>query len=80
MKNKAHPLGSLLFPFAQMPVFISFFLALRAMASAPVASMQTEGAPKRNDDRGRYPHPTPPPHARPHPCAENEQACCGSRT
>ena len=32
-----------MFPFVQMPVFVSIFFALRAMTSAPVATMQTEG-------------------------------------
>jgi len=42
--NKVHPLKSLAVPLAQMPIFVSYFMAMRAMAAAPVASMQTEGA------------------------------------
>jgi membrane protein insertase Oxa1/YidC/SpoIIIJ len=53
--NKTHPLSTLLFPLVQMPVFVSFFFALRAMAAAPVASMQTEGAPPRRPARTRSP-------------------------
>ncbi|KAI5609892.1 mitochondrial inner membrane protein OXA1L [Silurus asotus] len=43
-KNKdVNPLRGFLVPLVQAPVFISFFIALRKMAYAPVPSMQTGG-------------------------------------
>ncbi|KAI8337637.1 60Kd inner membrane protein-domain-containing protein [Chlamydoabsidia padenii] len=41
-KNQCHPMKSLGLPLVQMPVMISFFMALRAMAELPVPGM-TEG-------------------------------------
>ncbi|KAI8093188.1 60Kd inner membrane protein-domain-containing protein [Halteromyces radiatus] len=41
-KNQCHPMKSLGLPLIQMPVMISFFMALRAMAELPVPGM-TEG-------------------------------------
>ena len=43
-KYGCHPLKLFTMPLVQMPVFISFFMALREMARAPVASMTTGGA------------------------------------
>ncbi|KAI9318485.1 60Kd inner membrane protein-domain-containing protein [Dichotomocladium elegans] len=42
-KHNCHPMKSLGLPVIQMPVMISFFLALRAMAEIPVPGLQTEG-------------------------------------
>ncbi|GBN36963.1 Mitochondrial inner membrane protein OXA1L [Araneus ventricosus] len=42
-KHNFNPVKSALLPLAQAPVFISFFLGLRAMAKAPVESMQWGG-------------------------------------
>jgi len=41
--NRCHPVKSLMSPLIQMPLFISFFLALRNMANLPVESMKTGG-------------------------------------
>lgn len=44
MKEKnVNPLKSMIIPFAQAPVFISFFFALRGMANLPVESFKTGG-------------------------------------
>ncbi|VEN58489.1 unnamed protein product [Callosobruchus maculatus] len=44
MKEKnLNPLKNMVVPLAQMPVFISFFMALRQMANAPVDSLRTGG-------------------------------------
>lgn len=42
-RHNAHPLKVLMMPFLQLPIFISFFIALRRMAQAPVVSMQSGG-------------------------------------
>ncbi|KAI8370312.1 60Kd inner membrane protein-domain-containing protein [Radiomyces spectabilis] len=42
-KNNCHPMKSLGLPLVQMPVMISFFMALRAMAELPVPGMSTGG-------------------------------------
>ncbi|XP_063769609.1 mitochondrial inner membrane protein OXA1L [Pseudophryne corroboree] len=42
-KHDVNPLRGFLVPLVQMPVFISFFVALRQMAYLPVPSMQTGG-------------------------------------
>ncbi|KAF4089216.1 hypothetical protein AMELA_G00063490 [Ameiurus melas] len=42
-KHDVNPLRGFLVPLVQAPVFISFFIALRKMAYAPVPSMQTGG-------------------------------------
>ncbi len=41
--NNCHPLVMFLMPLAQLPVFISFLMALRGMAQLPVESMKTGG-------------------------------------
>jgi len=38
-----NPLKNMVVPLAQMPVFVSFFMGLRAMANTPVESLQTGG-------------------------------------
>lgn len=44
MKEKdVNPLRSMLIPFVQAPVFISFFFALRGMANLPMESLKTGG-------------------------------------
>lgn len=44
MKEKQmNPFKNMLVPFAQMPIFISFFMGLRQMANVPVDSMRTGG-------------------------------------
>ncbi|XP_012686319.2 mitochondrial inner membrane protein OXA1L [Clupea harengus] len=43
-KYDVNPLRGFLVPLVQMPVFISFFIALRKMSYLPVPSMQTGGA------------------------------------
>ncbi|RZC41436.1 mitochondrial inner membrane protein OXA1L, partial [Asbolus verrucosus] len=44
MKEKQlNPLKNMIVPLAQMPVFISFFMALRQMANVPVDSLRTGG-------------------------------------
>ncbi|KAM6949105.1 mitochondrial inner membrane protein OXA1L [Aplochiton taeniatus] len=43
-KHDVNPLRGFLVPLVQMPVFVSFFIALRKMAYLPVPSMQTGGA------------------------------------
>lgn len=44
MKQKGvHPMKNMLVPLAQAPLFISFFMGLRGMANAPVASMRDGG-------------------------------------
>lgn len=42
-KKDVNPLRGFLVPMVQMPVFVSFFIALRKMAYLPVPSMQTGG-------------------------------------
>ncbi|XP_064384672.1 mitochondrial inner membrane protein OXA1L-like isoform X2 [Halichondria panicea] len=42
-EHKCSPLKLALTPFVQIPIFISFFIALRRMAAAPVESMKTGG-------------------------------------
>ncbi|ORX56936.1 hypothetical protein DM01DRAFT_1334493 [Hesseltinella vesiculosa] len=42
-KNECHPMKSLGLPLIQMPVMISFFMALRAMAELPVPGMVDGG-------------------------------------
>ena len=42
-ENNCHPAKMFIMPFAQMPVFISFFMALRGMARLPVESFKTGG-------------------------------------
>ena len=42
-KNGCNPYTMFLTPFIQVPVFISFFVAIRRMAAVPVESMKTEG-------------------------------------
>ncbi|XP_068098042.1 mitochondrial inner membrane protein OXA1L [Hyperolius riggenbachi] len=42
-KHDVSPLRGFLVPLVQAPIFISFFVALRQMASLPVPSMQTGG-------------------------------------
>lgn len=42
-KYNCHPLKLFIMPLVQMPIFVSFFVALRAMARAPLASMTTGG-------------------------------------
>lgn len=41
--NNCHPAKMFIMPFAQMPIFISFFMALRGMARLPVESFKTGG-------------------------------------
>ncbi len=43
-EHNCSPLKLALTPFVQIPIFISFFIALRRMAAAPVESMKTGGA------------------------------------
>ena len=43
MKNNCHPIKMLGMPLIQVPVFISFFLALRRMATVPLESMKEGG-------------------------------------
>ncbi|KAI9261510.1 60Kd inner membrane protein-domain-containing protein [Phascolomyces articulosus] len=42
-KHGCHPMKSLGLPIIQMPVMVSFFMALRAMAELPVPGLQTGG-------------------------------------
>ncbi|KAI8987691.1 60Kd inner membrane protein-domain-containing protein [Mycotypha africana] len=42
-KNKCHPMKSLGLPFMQMPVMISFFMAIRGMAEIPVPGLENQG-------------------------------------
>ncbi|XP_063043634.1 mitochondrial inner membrane protein OXA1L [Engraulis encrasicolus] len=42
-KNDVNPLRGLIVPLVQMPIFVSFFIALRKMAYLPVPSLQTGG-------------------------------------
>lgn len=42
-KNNCHPFKMMIMPFLQLPIFITFFMALRGMASAPVESMKYGG-------------------------------------
>lgn len=42
-ENGCHPLVMFLMPLAQLPIFISFLMALRGMAQLPVESMKTGG-------------------------------------
>ena len=42
-KNGCNPYKMALTPLMQLPVFISFFMALRQMAAVPVESMKTGG-------------------------------------
>ncbi|XP_070574962.1 mitochondrial inner membrane protein OXA1L-like [Ptychodera flava] len=41
--HKVNPLKNLIIPVVQAPIFISFFIGLRKMASLPVVSMQSGG-------------------------------------
>ncbi|XP_065065171.1 mitochondrial inner membrane protein OXA1L-like [Rhopilema esculentum] len=41
--NNCHPLKGLIAPLVQLPLFLSFFIALRKMAQLPVESMSTGG-------------------------------------
>ncbi|XP_022190718.2 mitochondrial inner membrane protein OXA1L [Nilaparvata lugens] len=43
-EKKVNPLKNFVMPAIQMPVFISFFLALRGMANLPIDSLHTGGA------------------------------------
>ncbi|XP_062371862.1 mitochondrial inner membrane protein OXA1L isoform X2 [Sardina pilchardus] len=43
-KNDVNPLRGFLVPLVQMPVFVSFFIALRKMSYLPVPSLTTGGA------------------------------------
>ena len=42
-KHNCHPFKMMLMPVMQIPIFISFFIALRRMAAIPVESMKTGG-------------------------------------
>ncbi|KAI8994966.1 60Kd inner membrane protein-domain-containing protein [Pilobolus umbonatus] len=42
-KNQCHPMKSLGLPLVQMPVMISFFMAIRGMAEIPVPGLQDQG-------------------------------------
>jgi len=42
-KNNCHPIKALLSPMIQLPLFISFFFALRGMSYLPIESMKTGG-------------------------------------
>jgi len=42
-KHQCHPIKSLISPLVQLPLFISFFFALRGMSYLPVESMKTGG-------------------------------------
>jgi YidC/Oxa1 family membrane protein insertase len=42
-KNDCHPMKSMGLPLIQMPVMISFFMAIRGMAEVPVPGLSTEG-------------------------------------
>ncbi|KAL7318626.1 hypothetical protein PS15m_001844 [Mucor circinelloides] len=42
-KNDCHPMKSMGLPLIQMPVMISFFMAIRAMAEMPVPGLQDQG-------------------------------------
>lgn len=42
--HNCHPFKMFLMPLIQAPIFISFFIALRKMATAPIPSMTTGGA------------------------------------
>ena len=42
-QHKINPMRSMMFPFAQVPVFLAFFIGIRQMANLPVASMTTGG-------------------------------------
>lgn len=43
-QNGTNPLKSMLIPFAQMPIFLSYFIGIRRMVNAPVESLHTGGA------------------------------------
>lgn len=43
-KHDCHPAKALISPLVQLPLFVSFFLALRKMSYLPVESMKTGGA------------------------------------
>lgn len=44
MKTRGfNPLKNMLIPFAQMPIFLSYFIGIRRMVNTPVESMQTGG-------------------------------------
>lgn len=44
MKSKGfNPLKNMLIPFAQMPIFLSYFIGIRRMVNTPVESLQTGG-------------------------------------
>ncbi|KAI8059936.1 60Kd inner membrane protein-domain-containing protein [Gilbertella persicaria] len=42
-KNECHPMKSLGLPLIQMPIMISFFMAIRGMAEVPVPGLQDQG-------------------------------------
>lgn len=42
-KNNCNPMKIMMMPILQIPVFLSFFLAIRRMAAVPVESMKTGG-------------------------------------
>ena len=42
-KNKCNPLKMAVMPLIQLPLFVSFFMAVRKMAAVPVESMKTGG-------------------------------------
>ena len=42
-KNKCNPYKMFVMPFIQIPIFVSFFIAIRRMAAVPVESMKTGG-------------------------------------
>ncbi|KAI8362814.1 60Kd inner membrane protein-domain-containing protein [Blakeslea trispora] len=42
-KNECHPMKSMGLPLIQMPVMISFFMAIRSMAEVPVPGLQDQG-------------------------------------
>lgn len=45
MKSRGfNPLKNMLIPFAQMPIFLSYFIGIRRMVNTPVESLQTGGA------------------------------------
>jgi YidC/Oxa1 family membrane protein insertase len=42
-KNECHPMKSMGLPLIQMPVMVSFFMAIRGMAEVPVPGLQDQG-------------------------------------
>ena len=43
-KNNCNPIKMAILPLIQVPLFISFFIAIRRMAAVPVENMKTGGA------------------------------------